>query len=95
MKTIKKIDPMSLAKIYAITTAISGFIVGLIVAASSGMAGMVPGMENVGLMAGLGLISIVALPVLYGIMGFIVGLIGAFIYNIVAGYVGGVKIELE
>ena len=32
---------------------------------------------------------------MYGVMGFIGGAIGAFVYNLVAGVVGGIEIEVE
>lgn len=37
----------------------------------------------------------VVLPVLYGIFGVIGGAIGAALYNLVAGWVGGIEVELE
>jgi hypothetical protein len=43
---------------------------------------------------GLGLGFAVAMPVLYGIMGFISAAIGCAIYNVVAGWVGGIEVEL-
>ena len=42
-----------------------------------------------------GIIMMIAIPIFYGIMGFIGGAIGAVIYNIAAGIVGGIKLELE
>ncbi len=44
---------------------------------------------------GMGLGLIVMAPIMYGVMGFIVGVIGAFFYNIVAGWVGGIEVEVE
>lgn len=37
----------------------------------------------------------VALPILHGIFGVIGGAIGAALYNLVAGWVGGIEVELE
>jgi hypothetical protein len=37
----------------------------------------------------------VAFPLIYGVIGSIGGAIGALIYNIAAGIVGGIKIEFE
>jgi hypothetical protein len=39
--------------------------------------------------------SIVLFPIVYGIMGFIGGLITAVLYNILAGVVGGIEMELQ
>jgi hypothetical protein len=47
----------------------------------------------VGLLFGAG--SIIFLPIFYGILGFIGGLIPAWIYTLMAGFGGGLKIELE
>jgi hypothetical protein len=43
----------------------------------------------------LGTMFAVAMPVLYGIFGIITGAIGAALYNLVAGWVGGIQVELE
>jgi hypothetical protein len=37
----------------------------------------------------------IAIPIIYGIIGFIGGAIGALLYNLFAGMVGGVEIEVE
>jgi hypothetical protein len=37
----------------------------------------------------------VLLPLLYGILGFIGGAIGAAVYNLFSGIVGGLELELE
>jgi hypothetical protein len=34
-------------------------------------------------------------PVLYGVMGFVIGAISAFIYNLIAKRLGGIEIQLE
>jgi hypothetical protein len=42
-----------------------------------------------------GAVFAIAMPVLYGIFGVIGGAIGAALYNLVAGWVGGVEVEIE
>ena len=44
-----------------------------------------------GLIFGMGLF----LPVIYGAMGFILGVLGAAIYNLVAQWIGGIEVEVE
>jgi RsiW-degrading membrane proteinase PrsW (M82 family) len=39
--------------------------------------------------------SVIFLPIFYGILGFVLGLITALLYNLVARMVGGIQIELE
>ena len=42
-----------------------------------------------------GAAAIVALPVFYGVLGFVMSLIGAALYNLVAAWVGGVELDLQ
>jgi hypothetical protein len=35
------------------------------------------------------------IPIIYGIIGFITGLIAAIIFNAVSGYIGGLEMEIE
>ena len=35
------------------------------------------------------------MPLLYGVIGFVSGLIYALIYNLASGFVGGIRIEVE
>jgi inner membrane protein involved in colicin E2 resistance len=44
--------------------------------------------------AGFGVAFAVALPILYGCAGFVGAAIGCFIYNLVAGWVGGIEVDL-
>ncbi len=43
---------------------------------------------------GFGTMFAVAMPILYGIFGIIGGAIGAALYNLVAGWVGGIEVEM-
>lgn len=45
--------------------------------------------------AGFGPGLALALPILYGVAGFIFTAIGCAIYNFVAGLVGGIEVELD
>ena len=47
----------------------------------------------IGMLFGVG--AIFFFPIMYGVMGFIGGAIMAFVYNLVAGIVGGVELELD
>ena len=37
----------------------------------------------------------IAMPIMYGCFGIVGGAIGAVLYNLVAGWVGGIEVELE
>ncbi len=44
---------------------------------------------------GLGTVFAIAMPVLYGAMGLVGAAIGCALYNLVAGWVGGIEVELD
>jgi len=46
-------------------------------------------------MAGFSTLFFIAAPFLYAIVGFIISLIGALIYNMVAKWTGGIEMDLE
>jgi len=97
MKEIKKLDIISCAKIHAVVLAIFGLIVGLFIGAfSSLISSFSDDADEVGFkFKSFGLFSIIIFPIIYAIAGFIGGLITGAIYNLVAGWVGGIKIELK
>lgn len=96
MVKIEKIGVSSAAKIYGLTLAVLGFILGIFYAlfftAFSGLFGDDIPIAGVG---GLGIFMVIAIPIFYGIMGFIVGALGAVVYNFVASKVGGLEIQLS
>ena len=85
-KRIKRIAPVQLGKLLAVVYALFSLIFVPIMLLASLFA---PEGKGPGLLFGL------AMPILYIIMGFIGGIIAAFIYNLSAKWVGGVVIEFE
>jgi len=89
---IKKLDVVVYAKVMAAIMAVFGLVYGVLIAALGAMiAGLMPGGGATA--AGFGLLSIVLFPIMCAIMGFIIGAVGAFIYNLVARKVGGIVFE--
>ena len=90
---VRGIGALSLAKIlgvlYAVFGLIAGFIfttvslVGLAFAEKSGMEGLVAGLFGIG--------AVIILPIFYGAIGFVGGLITAGLFNLVAPLVGGLE----
>lgn len=92
---IKRIDVLSVAKITGIIAAAFGLFFGLIFFLFSSLFGAILGNHGGGSAMFGGIAGIFLLPILYGIFGFIGGLIQAFVYNLASGFVGGVRIEVE
>ena len=96
---IKRIGPLSLAKIMGTLYLIMGFILGLIMSAlsvftSAFLCGPAGG-SGKGMGIFFGAFAVIALPLLYGALGFIGGLISAFLYNLLARLMGGIEMEIE
>jgi hypothetical protein len=92
MATLKRIDPLSAGKISALINLIFGLIIGvmygvfaIIFGALSGHAGITFISAGVALMIGA--------PIFYGLLGLIMGLLGAVIYNFIASRFGGLEVE--
>jgi hypothetical protein len=98
---IKRMGVFSCAKIYSITLAAMGLIIGVIYGLIFMVVGgaMMAGGRNQGAAGAsslvIGLVMMIAIPVFYGIIGFVGGIIGALVYNVAAGVVGGIELELE
>jgi hypothetical protein len=43
----------------------------------------------------LGIALAIFMPIIYGVMGFVIGAIGGLLYNLFAAWLGGVELELE
>ena len=93
---IKRIGPVSCAKItgtlYAILGLVFGGIVSL-VAFAGGFTSNTSGAAGVGAIVGVG--AVVVFPILYGGIGFVATLIGASLYNVLAGVVGGIELDVQ
>ena len=101
--TIRRFGVLSVAKRYGLLMFLFGLIFGVIyglilIVFGAAISAMGPGRDAT---AGgvstvvMGVAMMIGLPLFYGVLGFIMGAIGALIYNAVAGIIGGVKFELE
>jgi hypothetical protein len=72
-----------------------GAIVSLVVVlgAASGFLQRGGGSPLIGLLFGAG--AVIALPIFYGVLGFICGAVAAWIYNLAAKGAGGIELDLQ
>ncbi len=77
--------------------AIIGFLQAILVFGMSMLGGISGGSEHSsGLLMGFGVLALIIIPIIYLILGFITGAVGAIIYNIVAAVSGGgVEIDIS
>jgi len=97
MQRILRIGPLSLAKIQGVMFLVMGLIFGVLYGVIIGIAGIVTmgaGEGEGALFLILGAAAIIGFPIVYGIMGFLMGALMAWAYNLAARFIGGLEVEL-
>ena len=100
--TIRRFGVISVAKMNGLLMFIFGLIIGVLyglffiifgaaITAAGGRQATASGVSTV--VIGIG--AMIGVPLMYGVLGFIMGAIGALIYNAVSGIIGGIKFDLE
>lgn len=99
---IKKLGVLSVAKMYAAIFLVMGLLIsipyGLFVIGFSLLGASAGGSNGLAIGGGgvvVGILVMIGLPIFYGAIGFVGGAIGALLYNLFAGIVGGIEIEVE
>ena len=93
---VKRVGPLSVAKNAGVLYAVIGLIVGAffslfaVAGAFSRDSGAAAGIAGI-----LGVGAIIMFPIFYACIGFVGSLIAAALYNVVAGMVGGIELDLE
>ena len=102
---VRRVGVLSLAKIQGLLMFVIGLIIGVIYGLifmifGAAITAMAPHGQDGAALGGvstvvIGVVMMIAIPIFYGVLGFIVGAIGGLVYNLAAGVVGGIKLELE
>jgi hypothetical protein len=98
MNIVKSVGVMSVARIMGLIYGCMGLLVAPVfllmgMASSIVSHGRSPVMGIFGM--GFGILFAIFIPVIYGLMGFVMGAIGGLLYNAFARWVGGFELELE
>ncbi|MBN7813251.1 hypothetical protein J0A68_20020 [Algoriphagus sp. H41] len=91
MQVVKRIGVGSAAKVYGLTLGFLGVFIGILYALMFSFLPTFNDMPG----GGFGIAMLIITPILYGLIGFVFGALGAFIYNFVASKFGGLEIELS
>ncbi len=96
--TLNRIGVLSAGKVAGAVYAAMGLIFGFIFSAFAllgsaiGAASTDSAEPLLGIFFGLG--AIIVMPLFYGVLGFLFAMLGAALYNLVAGLVGGLELDL-
>jgi hypothetical protein len=94
MHIVKSVGVLSVAKIMGMIYGCMGLIFAPLFLLI-GLMGSALGQHNSPVAGIFGVGFAVLMPVFYGVIGFIAGLLGALLYNLFARWVGGFELELE
>jgi hypothetical protein len=95
---VRRLGVWSIARIYGALSGAFGLIAGVILALLSMVgAGLASRSGDAPAFLGplLGIGAIVFLPLLYGVMGLVAGALSAVLYNVFAGMVGGIELDIQ
>ena len=96
---IRRFGVLSVGKVSGMLYALFGLLAGAILALLSLFgAGLTAALQESGAPAFMGVLfgfgAIIILPIFYGVIGFLGGMLSAAIYNLAAGATGGIEMEL-
>ena len=93
MHTIKSVGVLSVAKIFGAIYGLMGIVFLPFFLLMSALIPNQNGQNPFGMIGGLvfGLFA----PVFYAVMGFVMGAISAFLYNLLAKWVGGIQVQVQ
>ncbi len=96
---LKRVGILSVAKVLGVLYAVIGVVIGFVFSIVSLLGAFAGSMGHGGpeplLGALFGVGAIVMLPIMYGVIGFVGGLLSAAVYNGLARSIGGIELELE
>ncbi len=95
MATLKRVGPGSAFKVGITVYGLMGLIIGILFALLSMLGGALAPPELGGFKFLFGIGAIIFMPLCYGIIGGIFAVLGAVIYNLVAGWVGGLEVDIS
>ena len=101
-KKLMRIGVVKCGMIQGVFGLVVGLLVGIIYGGMfiiMGLVGASSELDSLGMgglgVAGMGVVFLIAMPIIYGLMGFVGGVIMAAVFNLVTGWVGGIELELE
>jgi hypothetical protein len=93
MGKLRRLGVLFSAKLQASLMAFIGLIAGILYAFGGFVYELLTGTLNSG--TALAFFALIGMPVIFAAFGFISGAIGAVLYNLVAGRVGGIEMDFE
>jgi len=97
-KTLKSIAPVQLGKMFAALYGVMSLLIApvfLMIALFGGLAAKEGAAPGILLAVVIGIAMAVGMIIFYTAAGFVIGAMGALIYNLLAKFLGGIQVEVE
>jgi len=94
MAVLKRIGPASAFKIGLVSYAFLGLIAGVFCSLIALTGASFAPHAHLPFAPAIGLFAVILCPIVYGIVGGVVAVIGVLIYNLASSWVGGVEVEI-
>ncbi len=94
MTVLKRISPASAFKVGLVTYGILGFILGVFCSLVAVAGVSFAPHARMPFLGRVGIFAVILCPIVYGIIGGIGAVIGAGVYNLAAGWVGGLEVDI-
>ena len=97
LKKLKRVGILSVAKFQGVMMAVIGLLLGGVAYVMQTLLLSTISAETpeAQISSVLGPVVIILFPVAYGLMGFVMGAVGAALYNLIAKWIGGIEVELK
>lgn len=94
---LKKIGIWSTGKILAVISFIFGILLAilLLILQKVAVGTQLAGVADLSSLTQITTSALLVLPFYYALIGFLSGVVFAFLYNIISGWIGGIKIEVS
>jgi hypothetical protein len=93
MVKLKRIGVLSAARLQGALMAFVGLIAGILYSFGGAFYELFTGTLNPGTVLAFG--ALIGMPVVFAVSGFVSGAVVAFLYNLAAGWIGGIDVDLE
>ena len=95
VRVLKSVEPVSAGKIlgalyFGLSLIVAPFLIIGSIAGFSGSSG-----QGFPFFGSFGVAFAIAVPFIYGFLGFVVGALFAFLYNLAAKWTGGIEMEID
>jgi len=95
MSILKRIGPASAFKIGLVSYAFLGLIAGVFCSLIALTGASFAPHAHMPFARAMGMMAVILCPIVYGVIGGIAAVIGALLYNLASGLVGGVEVEIN